>query len=205
MTSKTLKRWELALLLALAGFLVLGVWLGSAQQALAGDVLRLHVLANSASEADQALKLAVRDRILAQAAEYLQNARTREEAEAALAAALEPLARAGAEAAAAAGYSYPVTVSLERTWFPTREYDGFSLPAGEYRALRGVIGAGAGRNWWCVVFPPLCLGAVSQPSEEAMSALPDGELALITGESGGYILKLKLMELWDEFRRDWNW
>ena len=198
MTNKTLKRWELALLLALGCFLVLGVWLGGAQQALAGDVLRLHVLANSDSAADQTLKLAVRDRVLAEAAGYLENARTRQEAEAALAAALEPLARAGAEAAAEAGYRYPVSVSLERAWFPTREYGDFSLPAGEYRALRVVIGAGEGRNWWCVVFPPLCLGAVSQSAEEAMSALPEGELALITGESGGYILKFKLMELWEQ-------
>lgn len=197
MMSKTLKRWESALLLALGLFLVLGVWLNAAHTALAGDVLRLHVLANSDTEEDQTLKLAVRDRVLAEAAGYLAGASDRAQAEAILGVCLEPLAQAGSAAVAEAGYDYPVTVSLERTWFPTKEYDGFALPAGEYQALRVVIGAGEGRNWWCVVFPPLCLSAVSEPAEAALSALPEEEQALITGESEGYVLKFKLMELWD--------
>lgn len=200
-SSQTLKRWELALLLALGLFLLLGVWLSSAHAALSGDVLRLHVLANSDSDADQALKLAVRDRVLAEAAGRLAGVSDRQEAERVLSASLEPLARAGAEAVAEAGYDYPVTVCLENTWFPTKEYDGFALPAGEYRALRVLIGAGEGRNWWCVVFPPLCLGAVSEPAQAAMEALPESERALIVGESGGYVLKFKLLEWWNNWRQ----
>lgn len=205
MEKETLRRWELALLLALGCFLVLGVWLSGAQKALAGDVLRLHVLANSDSEEDQALKLVVRDRILAEAGTYLAGASDRAEAEQALQGALEPLARAGAEAAAEAGRPYPVAVSLERTWFPTKQYDGFALPAGEYQALRVVIGEGAGQNWWCVVFPPLCLGAVSGSAAETMAGLSDEEVGLITGEDQGYVVKFKLMELWDEWRRCLEW
>lgn len=200
-TGMTLKRWELALLLALGLFLTAGVWLEASQAALAGDVLRLHVLANSDSEADQALKLAVRDRVLAEAGSRLEGVTDREEAERVLTASLEPLAQAGAAAVAEAGYTYPVTVCLENCWFPTKEYDGFSLPAGEYRALRVLIGEGKGHNWWCVVFPPLCLGAVTQPAEEAMEVLPEGERALIVGETEGYVLKFKLLELWNEWRR----
>ena len=200
-TGTALKRWELALLLALGLFLTAGVWLDAAHDALAGDVLRLHVLANSDSPADQALKLAVRDRVLEEAGARLEGVTDRAEAERVLAASLEPLARAGAAAVAEAGYRYPVTVRLEDTWFPTREYDGFSLPAGEYRALRVLIGEGKGRNWWCVVFPPLCLGAVTQPAEEAMEVLREGERALIVGENEGYVLKFKLLELWNEWRR----
>ena len=196
-SSTTLKRWELALLLALGMFLLLGVWLDGAHAALSGDVLRLHVLANSDSDADQSLKLAVRDRVLEEASARLAGVSSREDAEAVLSASLEPLAQAGAEAVAEAGCDYPVTVRLENTWFPTKEYDGFSLPAGEYRALRVLIGEGKGRNWWCVVFPPLCLGAVTEPAEEAMEALPEGERALIVGESEGYVLKFKLLELWN--------
>lgn len=196
-TSQALKRWECALLLALGLFLTLGVWLDAAQTALSGDVLRLHVLANSDSAADQALKLAVRDRVLAEAAARLEGVTDQKDAQRVLAASLEPLARAGAEAVAQAGYDYPVTVRLEDAWFPTREYDGFALPAGEYRALRVLIGEGKGRNWWCVVFPPLCLGAVTEPAEAAMEALPEGERALIVGENEGYVLKFKLLELWN--------
>lgn len=200
-TGTTLKRWELALLLALGLFLLLGVWLDSAHAALSGDVLRLHVLANSDSAEDQALKLVVRDRVLAEAADRLAGVSGRQEAEAVLSASLEALAQAGAEAVGEAGYTYPVTVCLEDTWFPTKEYDGFALPAGEYRALRVLIGEGKGRNWWCVVFPPLCLGAVSEPAQEAMEALPEGERALITGDGEGYVLKFKLLELWNNWRR----
>lgn len=197
--NKTLKRWECALLLAFGLFLVMGVWLNAAHAALSGDVLRLHVLANSDSDADQALKLAVRDRVLAEAGARLSGAAGREDAEAVLAASLEELAQAGAETVAEAGYSYPVTVSLETAWFPTKEYDGFALPAGEYRALRVLIGEGKGHNWWCVVFPPLCLGAVSEPAQTAMEALPNSERALITGDGEGYVLKFKLLELWNEW------
>ena len=197
-TGTALKRWELALLLALGLFLTAGVWLDAAHDALAGDVLRLHVLANSDSPADQALKLAVRDRVLEAAAERLSGVSSREEAERVLAASLEPLARAGAEAVAEAGYDYPVTVRLEDTWFPTKEYDGFSLPAGQYRALKVVIGEGKGRNWWCVVFPPLCLASVSEQSVEsaAEGALSEDQIALITGQDGGYVLKFRLIEWW---------
>lgn len=202
-TSRTLKRWECALLFAFGGALVLGVWLSGAQNALSGDVLRLHVLANSDSDADQALKLAVRDRVLEEAAPYLEGVSSREQAEAVLSGALEPLARAGAEVVAQAGADYPVTVSLEQTWFPTKEYGDFALPAGEYTALRVVIGEGGGHNWWCVVFPPLCLGAVSESVEEtaAMAGLSQSEISLMTGEDEGYVVKFRLLELWEEIRQ----
>ena len=114
----------------------------STQRELADRVVRLHVLANSDSEEDQALKLTVRDRILEVAEPVLEVSADREEARAALEAALPQLEQTAEETIAAAGYDYAVTASLEETEFPTREYDGFSLPAGEYLALRVVIGAG---------------------------------------------------------------
>ena len=103
---------------------------------------------------------------------------------------------------AGAGYDYPVTVSLEDCWFPTKVYDGFSLPAGNYRALRVVIGAGEGQNWWCVVFPPLCLGSVTETVEEtaADAGLTEGQVSLITGEDEGYVVKFRAIELLEEFK-----
>lgn len=205
-TAGKLRRWETALLMAFAGALILGIWLNGQQSALAGDVLRLHVLANSDSEADQSLKLEVRDAVLAQAEYCLEGVTSREEAEQRLTEQLRPLAEAGAEVVAEAGYSYPVTVSLEETWFPTKEYEDFALPAGTYTALRVVIGEGAGQNWWCVVFPPLCLGAVSESVEStaAMAGLSEGEISLITGEDEGYVVKFKLLELWDKLKRNFT-
>ena len=201
--SKTLRRWELALLLGVALAALAGVWLDRSQAALADQVIRLHVLANSDSEADQALKLKVRDRVLETASDYFVPGATLEETRAVLTEHLADLAAAGADQVAQEGYRYPVTVSLEDNyWFPTKLYTDFALPAGEYTALRVVIGEGDGQNWWCVVFPPLCLGSVSETA--AQTALSDGftqeEVSLITGEDEGYVVKFKAIELWEEFQ-----
>lgn len=199
----TLRRWELALLLGLALAALLGVWLDKSQSALADQVIRLHVLANSDSQADQALKLKVRDSVLAAAEAYFQPGATRDETEAVLRAHLRELASAGAETVAEEGYDYPVTASLaENYWFPTKEYTDFALPAGQYTALRIVIGEGGGQNWWCVVFPPLCLGSVTESAAQtALSAgLSEDQVSLMTGEDEGYVVKFRAMELWEGFQ-----
>ena len=197
-----LRRWELALLLGLAAALLLGLWLEREQSDLADSVLRLHVLANSDSEADQSLKLKVRDRVLAEAEAILPENASFEEATRELGENLSRLAAAGAEVVAREGYDYPVSASLEETWFPTKEYGDFSLPAGRYQALRIVIGEGEGQNWWCVVFPPLCLGSVSESTQEIAleSGLSEQQVSLLTGESEGYVVKFKALELWDRVK-----
>ena len=201
-TSK-LQLWEAALLLAFGLTLTAGVWASASESALAGQVLRLHVVANSDSERDQALKLLVRDAVLAQADEILDGVSDRQSAEQALAPQLEDLVRSAEEVLAAEGCGDTVTVALADQWFPTKEYDSFSLPAGQYRALRVTIGEGQGRNWWCVVFPPLCLGSVTEESVETVAgeALSDSQVALITGQDGGYVLKFRVIEWWDELMR----
>lgn len=197
-----LRRWELALLIGLAAALLLGLWLEREQSDLADSILRLHVLANSDSESDQALKLKVRDRVLAEAEAILPEDVSLEEATQMLAENLPRLAAAGAEVVAQEGYDYPVSAGLEETWFPTKEYEDFSLPAGRYQALRVVIGEGGGQNWWCVVFPPLCLGSVSESTQEVAleSGLSEQQVSLLTGESEGYVVKFKALELWDQIK-----
>lgn len=199
MKKYTLRTWECALLLAFSLTLLSGVWSAGAQSALAGQMVRLHVIANSDSAEDQALKLQVRDSILAAAGDSLSGVSDRQTAEAILEENLQALADAGAETVSAAGYDYPVSISLSDHWFPTREYEDFSLPAGTYRALRVVIGEGKGQNWWCVVFPPLCLGSVCEKAEAtaAMAGLSEDEVALITGADGGYVIKFRLIEWWN--------
>ena len=174
--------------------LLWGFWLGEEQTALADRVIRFHVIANSDSQWDQALKLQVRDAVLAETERFYPEGADLETAREALSAHLGELAQAGRETAEAAGYDYPVTASLEKCWFPTKEYDGFALPAGEYTALRIVIGEGAGQNWWCVAFPPLCLGAA------AAGYFSEDQAALITEEDQGYVLKFKSMELLGQLR-----
>jgi len=203
---RALKRWELALLFGLLVALAAGMWLEREQEMLADRIIRLHVIANSDSAEDQALKLAVRDRVLEQArAIYPQNA-TLEEARAVLEEHLTVLAQAGQTVVEEQGEPYRVTAQMEECWFPTKEYETFSLPAGEYTALRVVIGEGEGANWWCVAFPPLCLGAAGETAQEAAAAgyFSPGQVALITGESDGYVLKFKGMELLGKLKGIWN-
>lgn len=198
--SRRLKRMEIVLMVAAALVLMSGALALQTQDQLADKVVRLHVLANSDSEEDQALKLRVRDRVLERATELLEQSADRQEAEALLRGNLLELENLAAEEIAAAGYDYPVTAELTDTTFPTREYDGFTLPAGEYLALRIVIGEGAGQNWWCVVFPPLCTTASADVPASALAAgLTQEDVNLIT-EEPGYVLKFKTVELWERLR-----
>ena len=195
---KRAARWEWALLIAILISFAWGTWADRTQQQLSDKVLRLHVLANSDSEADQALKLKVRDSVLETASAILADCPDRETAEQRLSAALLEIEDAARARIAAEGGEQTVTAELRPTVFPTREYEDFTLPAGEYLALRVVLGEGEGHNWWCVVFPPLCAETTSSLSQTAMAAgLTEEEVALIT-ESDGYQLKFKAVELWEK-------
>ena len=195
----TLSILELALLIGVTVFLLTGAWAANTQGELADRVVRLHVIANSDAEEDQALKLQVRDAVLARTEAILRASADRGEAESWLAAALPELERLAEETVAANGFDYSVTAELAETSFPTKDYDGFSLPAGKYLALRLVIGQGTGQNWWCVVFPPLCTAAASEVPETALAAgLTEDQVSLMTGEDDGYVLKFKVVEWWEE-------
>ena len=200
-TRRTLRIVELALLLGTAVFLLTGAWALNTQRDLADRVVRLHVLANSDSEEDQALKLLVRDAVLERATALLEQTESRAEAEALLRESLPELETIAEETVRANGYSYAVTAELEDTSFPTKEYDGFSLPAGEYLALRILIGEGAGQNWWCVVFPPLCTAASADVPETALAAgFTEDQVGLMTEEDSGYVLKFKAVEWWEQLK-----
>ena len=189
---------ELALLLALAVTLVWGAASLGRQQALSERMIRLHVVADSDEPAAQALKLQVRDRVLEQAEAVLSGVTDRGAAEAALASALPRLEQAARREVAARGFVWDVKVSLERAAFPTRDYGSFALPAGEYESLRITLGAGEGKNWWCVVFPPLCTAEAL--SGEAAETLSRQDRALITREDGEYEIRFRILELWDLVR-----
>ena len=199
MPSKTLRRWECALLVLAAALTLFCSWLGGYRECLSGKLLRLHVVANSDSDADQALKLEVRDAVLDCAAGYLENVSDVRAAEQVLGAHLAELAGAGQAVVREKGYDYAVRASLGTSHFPTKTYDGFALPAGDYRALRATIGAGEGRNWWCVVFPTLCVSAASEWQDTAVSGgLSDEDVRLMAEEDEGYVLRFKCLELWDK-------
>jgi stage II sporulation protein R len=189
-----LNKIEIALLLSLCLSLCAGAWVENESEKLSSGLVRLHVLAVSDDAAEQELKLRVRDSVLSYLSPKLDDTKNAEEALAVIEGAMDGIKSAAEEAAA--GRS--VTVTLGREYYPTREYGVFALPAGTYTSLRVVLGGGEGQNWWCVVFPPLCLTAAE--AADVMERLPDGGDALLAGDDGGYVLKFRLLELWGELK-----
>lgn len=161
------------------------------------DVVRLHVVANSNGAEDQAVKLLVRDAVLEEAARWYQGAGSMEEASSQLCTHLQSIARAARQVLGEQGVGYSATAQMTEMYFPTRDYGDFRLPAGRYRTLRVTLGEGAGKNWWCVVFPSLCLPAATQ--EEALLTLPEGERQVVEGGQDVQV-KLKAVELWESLR-----
>ena len=125
-------------------------------------ILRLHIRAQDNSEEEQTLKLKVRDSVLRETTRMLRGTETKQEAERILQENLEQLQTTAEHTVQEEGYDHPVSVQIKQEYFEYREYDGFFLPEGNYDALVVNIGSGEGNNWWCVVFPALCLSGVSE-------------------------------------------
>ena len=192
--------WRRVLALFVACLVCTALWAEATQVRLASQVIRLHVLANSDSEEDQALKLEVRDRVLETTSALLTGETEPQAAAVLLNQHLDDIAQTAAQEISAQGHDDRVEVRLEQTWFPTRQYQGISLPAGNYLALRVLIGAAEGQNWWCVVFPNLCLPAVSERALEA-STLTPGQISLLQEEETSYVFRFKALELWQSLKQ----
>ncbi len=195
-TGNKLHTWEAALLLAVAAAL-LGACTSSGRDALEQKVIRLHVIANSDNEADQALKLRVRDRVLVLTEDILRQSRDMEEARQRLAEALPRLQQTAEEEIAAQGSRYTVSAGLEETEFPTREYDGLCI------TLRGVSGSAGGhrggsREKLVVrgVPTPVYHCRLRLSGRRPSPAAWGGGFVLITEEDGGYVLRFRAVELW---------
>ena len=195
------KAWEVFLLVLSAIVILWCACLSVQRASLAAKLVRLHVVAASDDPADQGRKSAVRNAVLAEAQTLLSDAPDAAGAEAILGENLEALARAGAEALAEVGCGDAVTVSLEERFFPTKYYDGFALPAGRYRALRVEIGPGEGHNWWCVVFPSLCVSAASEWRDVAAAGGLSGDEIALMEDTGEVELRFKTLEWLGELER----
>lgn len=192
MQKSKFKVWELSLLIALCVSLCVGTWAQAKQSSISGSLVRLHVLAVSDDEKEQSIKLDVRDAVLEYISPCLDGAQSSEDAKRIISENLGGIKRAAESAAQGRN----VTVTLSEEYYPTREYEGFSLPAGRYDSLRVILGDGEGHNWWCVVFPPLCVSAAEQ--QEALDAMSDDTRGIVA-ESDGYQIKFRIVELWNEF------
>lgn len=168
--------------------------------AIENQVFRFHVLANSDSREDQALKLKVRDRVLEYSEKLFQKADNRQDAETLAAAHLQEICQAAQDEVYRQGYDYPVKAEITNMFFDTREYETVTLPAGYYDALRITIGKAEGHNWWCVMFPPMCLPAAEE-SKELSDVLSDSQMEVV--ENGDkYQVKFFAVELFEKVK---NW
>lgn len=178
---------KIAKLMVLCLLLACAMWFGSVwadRAALHDGLIRLHVVAESDADEDQAVKLQVRDAILAQLQTAMENLPDAETAKAYIQSHLPQLQETADQVLEQAGVAARAVVTLGKEAFPTREYETFTLPAGVYESLRVTIGTGEGHNWWCVVFPTFCVSATSEGmADTAVSAGFSQSLAgSLTGE-----------------------
>lgn len=170
---------------------------------ISNSVFRLHIIANSNSAKDQALKFAVKDKLINYMNSICINVSTKEEAIKLVTENLENFEKITKDTIKEQGFNYDVRLEIGNFDFPTKNYGDIYLPAGFYDALKVEIGSAAGKNWWCVMFPSLCFvdvtnGIVPEESKENIqNNLNDEEYDLISFESPEYKLKFKLVELFE--------
>lgn len=171
-------------------------------QGVKAEVVRLHILANSDSAVDQEVKLKVRDALLKQNTRLLSSGVNKENAKAYFEQARSDMLDVANGVLRANGLEYDVSISLEEEYYETREYGELTFPAGEYLSLKVVLGAGEGHNWWCVMFPPMCVPMaddVTSDSDIAEQYLSEQGKELVSS-GGKYIIKFKIVEIYEELR-----
>lgn len=171
-------------------------------------LIRFHVIANSDSDEDQELKLKVRDAVIAYLQPKLAKSSSIEESEAIITSEYNELEKISKDIISENGYNYEVKVGITLSNFPAKQYSNIVLPAGEYKALKIVIGEGQGKNWWCVMFPPLCFvnednGVIDKETDEKLkSVLTEEEYDLIAQkdkkQSSKVKVKFKIVEILDQ-------
>lgn len=171
-------------------------------QEIRSDVLRLHVIANSDSSVDQNLKIRLRDFLLEEAKSIFDGSVNVENAVEKIEPQIPALEKSAKEFIQASGFDYDIKISLSREYFTTRTYETVTLPAGRYLALRVVIGAGEGHNWWCVMFPPMCVPAADK-KDEIENVFTEDEIKLVES-SPKYEIRFKVVEICEEIKESLN-
>lgn len=194
-----LKLIEIALFLSLFISVISCLSFENECESIRGKVLRLHVIANSDAETDQTLKLKVRDSILSESEEIFTETENLSTAENEIMKNLPKIEECAEKAVKKEGFSYDVTVKYEPSYFPTRTYENVTLPAGFYKSLKVIIGEGEGKNWWCVLFPPMCLPSAMKEEEVLQTVLTEEELSLVSSRPK-YEVRFWIVEKLQEFK-----
>ncbi len=169
-------------------------------RSIADNVLRVHILANSDSEEDQTLKLKVRDALLRESENMFSDVHSKEEAMLLAADNLDHFAKIAYKTLKEYGYDYTVSAQIANVCFDTRNYDDISMPSGYYDALQIKIGKAQGKNWWCVMYPSLCIGAASD-LDDLENKLTDDQYNIVNSHHR-YVFKFKVVEIFNSFV-DW--
>lgn len=162
------------------------------------DVLRLHVIANSDTSVDQNLKLRLRDYILQEGKDIFDGSVNVENAVEKIKPRLPELEKSAKNFVKQSGFDYDVKITLSNEYFTTRTYETVTLPAGKYLALRVVIGSGEGHNWWCVMFPPMCVPAADK-RDEIENVFSEKEIKLVESKPK-YEPRFKVVEIYEQIK-----
>lgn len=160
------------------------------------ETFRLHILANSDSENDQALKIKVRDRVLEYTEDLFNNAKSKFDAEKVIAENIQDINNVAYAVILNNGYNYPVKTEITNMYFTTRYYDNYTLPSGMYDALRITIGNGKGHNWWCVMYPTICVSPVEEKDKKAKETFEEKQYEIVTNTKLQY--KFKIVEIFEK-------
>lgn len=196
---KRLYAIELAIIIGFLFSVVICSFSGFAEESnqISSKVLRLHILANSDSEEDQNLKMTVRNEILKQTGPLFEHESNLSAAEKDVSEHLNEIQAIAQNIVAQEGYSYPVNVSLTNMLFNTRTYDDITLPAGRYDALRISIGEGKGHNWWCVLYPPLCVSGATTNLDQTLNQ----EQINLVKSNPKYDIRFAAIEIFENIKR----
>ncbi len=193
-TKRENKRLLSTVFILFTATLLLAILPTDAEAEIYEDTLRLHILANSDSEEDQELKLKIRDKLLLKYGENLRQNKNIGDAVSKIGELLPSIEADVNLWLRELNSKYGASVTLTEEWYDTREYEDFSLPAGQYKSLRVIIGEGDGKNWWCVMYPPLCREIATEraPADDGYINYTKEEITLIRG--GKYNVKFKILE-----------
>ena len=195
------KEIKLAVALALAVSILLGLSSFEARcEELRQNVFRLHIIANSNSEFDQALKLKVRDAVINETGDIYDRCLDLKSAKEAAIKNKERIYNAAKSVINAAGMDYEVEIEIDTAFFDTRHYETFSLPAGEYEALNIRIGEAKGKNWWCVMYPSLCIASSGAEITDVVSE----DSAEIANNPQNYVMRFKIVEIYEKLKRHFS-
>ena len=162
------------------------------------NVLRLHIIANSDSEEDQAVKLLVRDKILEESTDIFAGETVLKRAEDKAAERLNEFCETAEKVLRENGFSYGASAGIGDSYFETREYEDFTLPAGNYRSLIIRLGKAQGKNWWCVIFPAVCVPAATDAS---LSDSTRDTSAQIAEHPQKYVMRFKTVEIYEDIKK----